>query len=103
MASAADPFWLDDNAACSPERLAELSGLSLAEIQELVDSGVLTPVEGEASVPAYRLTYVMTVRTARRLRDDFELDSRGVTLALALLRRIDELEAELAAQKARRR
>ena len=41
--------------------------------------------------------HVVTVRTARRLRDDFELDRNGVALALTLLRRIAQLEAEVRA------
>lgn len=101
MVASVEPFWLDDSAACSPERLAELSGLSVAEIRELTEIGVLVPEE-EAASPSYRLDYVMMVRSARRLRDDFELDNRGMALAMALLRRIDELEAAVAALDARR-
>ncbi|WP_369125181.1 chaperone modulator CbpM, partial [Cryobacterium sp. RTS3] len=36
-----------------------------------------------------------SARTARRLRDDFELDGHGLAVALNLLRRIRELEAQL--------
>jgi len=49
----------------------------------------------------FQLRYVVTVKTARRLRDDFELDRRGLALALSLLQRIDELQAEIHATKAR--
>lgn len=101
MAASTDPFWLDGSAACTLERLAELSGLSVAEIRELTEIGVLVP-DQEAASPSYRLDYVMTVRSARRLRDDFELDNRGMALAMALLHRIGELEAAVAALEARR-
>ena len=101
MTASTDPFWLDDNAACTPERLAELSGLSLTEIHELAEIGVLVP-DHQAASPSYRLDYVMTIRSARRLRDDFDLDNRGMALAMALLRRIGELEAAVAALEARR-
>lgn len=38
---------------------------------------------------------VLTVISARHLRDDFKLERHGITLALTLLRRIGELEKEL--------
>ena len=37
----------------------------------------------------------------RRLRDAFELDRHGVALAMTLMRRIEELEMELTAVRAR--
>jgi chaperone modulatory protein CbpM len=39
-------------------------------------------------------------RTARRLRDDFELDTRGLGVALKLLERVADLESENLALRA---
>jgi len=88
-------IWLNESGVCSIEHLAEVSGLSLEDIHDLVDSGVITPVESGAKTLSFHLQYVTIVKTARRLRDDFELDRHGVAVALVLLRRIRALEFEL--------
>ena len=43
---------------------------------------------------------VTVARTACRLRDDFELDTRGVGVALKLLERVRDLEQEIARLRA---
>jgi chaperone modulatory protein CbpM len=93
-----DAIWLNDSGVCSMEYLAELSGLSLAELHDLVDSGVIVPVDPAADPASFHLHYVVTANTARRLRDDFELDPHGVAMALILLGRIHFLENELQAR-----
>lgn len=91
---------LDDTSTCSFDELAHLSGLTSDEISLLVDSGVLVPVEVVASIRVFHLHAVGVASTARRLRDDFELEGHGLALALTLLRRVNEAEAELAALQA---
>ena len=88
--------WLNQTDLCSIEHLAEVSGLSVEEIEDLVDNGLIAPVDGQ--VRAFQLLHVVTVRQARRLRDDFELDRNGLALAMTLVRRIDALEQALLAQ-----
>lgn len=90
-----DSIWLDDAGVCSLEQLAEDSGLSIEEVSDLIDNGIIVPADERAEPKSYRLHHVITARVARRLRDDFELDRHGVALALALMRRIDDLEEEL--------
>ncbi|RXZ38523.1 hypothetical protein D9O50_03070 [Oxalobacteraceae bacterium CAVE-383] len=102
-----DWVWLNDREVCSARHLAEVSGLSDEEIEELVEMGVLAPVEQpgapmDAPLPrAFHLRCIVTVKAARRLRDDFELDRNGLVLALTLLQRIDALQDELGALRAR--
>lgn len=96
-----DSIWLDDSKSCTVEQLAEVSGLSTEEIDDLIDNGVIRPIDDKAQPKTFRMHYMVTARTARRLRDDFELDRHGVTLALTLLNQIDGLEAELQAARAR--
>jgi chaperone modulatory protein CbpM len=74
---------LGEAEVCTIEALAEVSGLSLDDIEVLVVSGAIWPADA-ATQP-------------RRLRDDFELDSNGVALAMTLLRRVKVLERALAA------
>ena len=95
-------IWLNEAALCSFEHLADLSGLSLEEVSELVDSGVLEPADRAAQPPLFRLGSLAAVNSARRLRDDFELDRNGLTLALRLLQRIAELERQVQTLQASR-
>ena len=95
-----ESIWLNDQGVCRIEHLAEMSGLSIEDIQDLIENGVIVPADDGPPPPTYHLTHVVTVRVARRLRDDFQLDRHGVTLALTLLRRIDELETEIKALRA---
>lgn len=90
-----ESIWLNARDVCRIEHLAEVSGLSLAEIDDLVEIGVIAPTDGTVEPPVFSLCHVLTVKRARRLRDDFQLDHHGVALALTLLRRIGELQAEL--------
>jgi chaperone modulatory protein CbpM len=98
-----DSIWLDDSEVCSIEQLADASGLSVEELDDLIRNGVIAPVDENAQPLSFRLHYLVTARTARRLRDDFELDRHGMTLALTLLRQIDQLQAELNAARAKLR
>ncbi|SNS40163.1 chaperone modulatory protein CbpM [Noviherbaspirillum humi] len=88
-----ESVWLNDAGTCSIDHLAEVSGLSLEEVADLVQSGILDAADESAQ--AFHLHHVVTVRRARRLRDDFQLDRNGLALALVLLRRIEELEQAL--------
>lgn len=87
--------WLGQADVCSMEHLAEISGLSLNEVADLEVSGVIWPADVAARPHCFHLLHVVTVRQARRLRDDFELDSNGMALAMTLLRRIGMLEQVL--------
>ena len=92
---ATEAIWLGEGEVCTIEYLAEMSGLSIEEIEDLALSGVIWPAEVAGQPRRFHLLHVVTVRQARRLRDDFELDSNGVALAMTLLRRIAVLEQAL--------
>lgn len=91
----AEVVWLNESDACSLEHLVESSGLSHAELLYLVESGVIVPSNDDPAHQIFQAHHIAIARTARRLRDDFELDTQGLALALNLLGRIHELEAEL--------
>ena len=93
--------WLHEHYALSVNQLAELSGLSEQEIHELVDYGAITPIDTNAVQRSFDAQYIAAARTARRLRDDFDLNIHGVAFALSLLDRVHELEAELGDLRAR--
>lgn len=90
-----ESVWLNDIHVCRIEHLAEASGLSIDEIEDLVEHGVIRPVAENAASYDFQLRDIVTARMARRVRDDFELDRNGVSLSLRLLQRIAELENEL--------
>lgn len=87
--------WADEGTECTLGELVERSRLSPAEIVELVDYGVLPAVDPHSPQRHFPARAVAAARMAARLRDDFEIDLRGVALALALLQRIEELEGRL--------
>jgi len=87
--------WLHQHYEFSLEELCELSGLSEAELRELVDHGVLAPIEPDAQHWNFSADRLVLARSARRLRKDFDLDTHGVALVVTLLERVRDLEAEL--------
>lgn len=94
-------IWLNEQARCSAQNLVEVSGLSAEELDDLIENGVIAPADVNAQPISFPLRYVVVACMARRLRDDFELDRHGVTLAMTLIRRIEELETELNVARAR--
>jgi len=91
----AEVLWLDERREISLHELVELSGLREAELLELVHCGAIQ-AQGPAEA-GYRFSarVVTVARTASRLRDDFELDTQGLSVALRLLERVRTLEEEI--------
>ena len=107
-----DVTWLDEHHQFSLDELADLSGLSVVELQVLIDCEALAPVMGAVdSEPASATTAtearfgaacLTLARTASRLRHDFDLDVNALALTLRLLQHIHGLEAELLHLRAQR-
>ncbi|OGA29328.1 MAG: hypothetical protein A3I01_00505 [Betaproteobacteria bacterium RIFCSPLOWO2_02_FULL_65_24] len=91
----ADAVWLDAQHEFSLAELVRFSGLSEAELRELVDYGVLTPTDPQGAEWTFGGDIVVTMQAAGRLRDDLELEPQALALALTLIGRIRELEAQL--------
>jgi len=94
-------MWLHEQHELLLEELCELSGLSERELRELVDHGVLAPIDPDAQRWTFGADRLVVARSARRLRSDFDLDPHGVALVVALLERVRGLEAELRDLRAR--
>jgi chaperone modulatory protein CbpM len=88
-----DVIWLDEQHQVSFEELEQLSGLSRSELDELVENGALVPASSEPLT--FSSSYIVSVKTVRRLREDFELDLNALSLSLVLLGRIRELELQI--------
>ena len=90
-----EAVWLDERQEFSLTELAELSGMSAAELRQLMEYEVLMPADPHAASLTFKAQCLVTARAASRLRDDFELDAPGLALVLTLLDRIRGLEARL--------
>ena len=90
-----EAVWLDNERECSLLELSELSGLPEQVLRELVDYGALAPTDPGAAQWTFRASVVVAARTAGRLRGDLELEPQALALALTLIGRIRDLEAEL--------
>ena len=100
QADSHDALWLDQWQRVSIGDLARCSGLTEAELHDLVDYGALTPTNPQELHWAFSADCVFRVRKASRLRADLELDTHAMALAIMLLDRIDALEAQLSELRA---
>ena len=95
-----EAVWLTEDARFSLAELAELAGITEAEVRELVDYGALAPLEPDAASWIFNGKCLLTIRTACRLRVSFDLEPHGVALIVSLLDRIQDLEAQLGSLRA---
>jgi chaperone modulatory protein CbpM len=89
-----DMVWLEEHELSFAE-LTELSGLPAELLNELIESGGIEPVDRAAAERRYGAPALAAARQARRLREDFELDSSALLVVLGLLERVRELEARV--------
>ena len=77
------------------QELSRATGLSVEEIVELVGYGVFEPAGAAPVEWRFSARSITLGRRASRLRADFELDLSALSLVVALLERMEELEGEL--------
>jgi chaperone modulatory protein CbpM len=97
---ATEVLWFEQH-VLSLSELAELSGLPTTMLEELLDCGAIAPLEPGMREIRFGASALRIARSARRLQADFELDLQGLALALRLLERVTELEAQMRALRAR--
>ncbi|MFA5913973.1 MAG: chaperone modulator CbpM [Burkholderiales bacterium] len=95
-----DAMWLDDRLAFSFAELARFSCLTETELRELAEYGALVPINPQDAEWTFSGDMVLRVQVAGRLRDDLELDAQALALALTLMGRIRDLEAQLCSLRA---
>ena len=92
----AQAVYVDEGETVTFMQLVERSGLTEAELADLVESGALPdapPVPVEARFSA---RCIVVAHAARRLRDEYALeDSHSLAVVVRLTQRIQALESEL--------
>lgn len=96
-----ETLWLDERGTVTLLELSQCSGLTEDELRELVEFGALEPLDADAPQLSFGSRCIIAARAASRLRDDFELDTSGLAVALSLLERVRELELEVQRMRAR--
>jgi hypothetical protein len=97
---ASEVLWFEQH-ELSLRELEELSGLPHRLIVELLECGAIAPLAAAGTEARFGAAALRTARTAGRLRADFELNVEALVLALGLLERVADLEAQLRELRAR--
>lgn len=93
--------WMDAGSPLSLMELSTMSSISASEIEELVGYGALHPLNEEQAAPQFSGTCVASLRTAGKLRRDYDLDLFTVVIMMDFLVRIETLESQLTTLRAK--
>lgn len=85
----------DDQREVSLDELCQLCGVQTALVMELVEEGVLEPVQQRTTTWIFAGTSVKRVQTAMRLQHDLDLNLPAVALVLDLLEELEELRRQV--------
>ncbi len=92
---------LDESSEITLAELTRTCRVHAEWVMELVEEGVLEPLQPGGPQWRFAATSIVRVEKARRLQHDLGVNLPGVALALQLLERIDALEARLRAMAPR--
>ena len=91
--------WQEVSAPVGLAELAQLSGMSTSELDELVEYGALSAwgphTPAHTSERQFQVECIAPLRTASKLRQDFDLDLFAVALLMDYVQRIDRLEEQV--------
>jgi chaperone modulatory protein CbpM len=93
--------WLDAGGPLSLLELSTVSAISATEIEELIGYGALHPLNTDQAIQLFSGQCVAPLRTAGKLRRDYDLDLFTVVIMMDFLIRIETLESQLTSLKAR--
>lgn len=95
-------MWLDDSDTVTLVELSRSSGMTVADVDELVEYGALLPLEAAPHERVFSAQCITQLRTAGKLRLDFDLDLFAVAMILGYINRIEALERQVRALEAHR-
>jgi chaperone modulatory protein CbpM len=75
--------------------LAQACAMSIGDLQELVEFGALFPLETSNVETVFSITCVESLRSAGKLRRDYDLDLFVVVVVIDFIRRIEQLESKI--------
>ena len=87
--------WLDDRDAVTLTELSQVSGFGPEEVDELVEYGALPPLPVERQERLFSAQCITQLRTASKLRLDFDLDLFTVAMVLGYLNQIETLQRQV--------
>lgn len=90
-----ESFSFDTTETITISELAQCCGMSAQDLDELVDYSALVPVIGTAPERIFSAHWVVPLRSAAKLRFDFDLDLFTVAIVLGNLNRIETLERQV--------
>ena len=95
-----DYVWGASSEVVNFAELSPVCGLSDAELDELVEYGALLPLEPSEEERRFKSACIPSLRTANKLRRDFDLDMFAVSFLFEYLQRIEALEDQVRLLKA---
>ena len=87
--------WQEISAPVGLAELAQLSGMSTSQLDELVEYGALSAWGPHTAERQFQVECIAPLRTAGKLRQDFDLDMIAVALLMDYVQRIDRLEEQV--------
>ena len=89
--------WSGTNKAVNQSELSRVSAMTVPELEELMEYGALIPLASRDDPPErlFMAECVTSLRTAGKLRRDFDLDLFAVAFLLDYLNRIEILEDQV--------
>ncbi|GAB3478577.1 chaperone modulator CbpM [Polaromonas eurypsychrophila] len=91
----AEWMWLDERETVSLTELCSVCEISATELNELIEYGALVPLEADRPAQIFSAHSITQLRTAVKLRADFDLDLFAVAMLLGYLNRIEALERQV--------
>ncbi|CNH74569.1 chaperone-modulator protein CbpM [Yersinia massiliensis] len=74
--------------------LCQSTGIMQDELVEVVELGVIVPLESADSVWIFDAKALSNLKRAQRLQHELDLDWSGVAMTLTLLERVEQLKKE---------
>ena len=86
---------LDAREGASLSDLSRACGVPTHDLEDLVEYGALTLLPAQHSEPLFSAEYLMPLRTAGKMRIDYDFDIFTVILLLGGLKRVEILERKI--------
>ena len=97
MSSQTNAQSTDGQESVDLAELANAASMSLDDLRELMEYGALRPLATMRAEPVFSVACMAPLRTAGKLRRDYDLDLFVVVIVMDYLSRIEHLESQVKA------